>query len=91
MDLYARVTADGYLLYADDADAYTGSDSYWPDYYSDEFGDDDVDTLYLSGIPDDLAADLCEQGGSGQVFSDGYEAWQAALPYAPEGGDRDVV
>ena len=31
---------------------------------------------------DVLANDLCEQGGSGQVFADGYEAWQAALPYA---------
>ena len=81
MDLYARVTADGYLLYAATDDDYTGSDRYWPDYYSEDF-EDEVDTLFLADIPDGLADDLCEQGSSGQVFSDGYEAWQAALPYA---------
>ena len=86
MDLYARVTTDGYLLYAADADEFTGSDRYWPDYYSDEFGEDELDTLLLSDVPDALADDLCEQGGPGQVFGDGYEAWQAALPYW-KGGD----
>ena len=86
MNLYARVTDDGYLLYAATDEEYTGSDRYWPDYYSDEFTDDEVDTLYLADVPGPLAADLCEQGGSGQVFSDGYEAWQAALAYATEGG-----
>ncbi len=81
MDLYARVTTDGYLLYAATDEDYTGSDRYWPDYYTGDFTEDDVDTLHLANVPDNLAADLCEQGGSGQVFSDGYEAWQAALPY----------
>lgn len=80
MDVYARVTTDGYLLYAATDDDYTGLDSYWPDYYSDDFDEDDVDTVPLSNVPDRLANDLCEQGGSGQVFPDGYEAWQAALP-----------
>jgi len=79
MDVYARVTTDGYLLWAADADDYTGSDSYWPDYYTEDC--EDVDTVFLAGVPDDLADALCEQGGSGQVFSDGYEAWQAVLPY----------
>ena len=82
MNVYARVTTDGYLLYAATDDEYTGLDSYWPDYYSDDFGDDEVDTVCLAGVPEGLANDLCEQGGSGQVFADGYEAWQAALPYA---------
>ena len=86
MDLHARVTTDGYMLYAADAGDYTLSDRYWPDYYSDDFTEDDVNTLQLAGVPANLAGDLCEQGGSGQVFSDGYEAWQAALAYATEGG-----
>ena len=85
MDLYARVTTDGYLLYAATDDEYTGLDSYWPDHYSDGFDDDDVDTVCLVGVPGGLADDLCEQGGSGQVFADGYEAWQAALPYWRDG------
>ena len=85
MDLYARVTSDGYLLYAATADDYTGSDRYWPDYYAEDFADGDVDTLSLADVPADLAHDLCEQGGSGQVFGDGYEAWQAALAYAEDG------
>ena len=85
MDVYARVTDDGYLLSAATADDYTGSDRYWPDYYSDDFGQDQVETVCLSDVPANLSDDLCEQGGSGQVFSDGYDAWQAALPYA-EGG-----
>jgi|GEM_PF-1816429 len=83
--LFARVTSDGYLLYAATADDYTGSDRYWPDYYSDDFADGEVDTLLLSDVPDGLASDLCAQGGSGQVFADGYEAWQAALPYSEYG------
>ena len=74
------------MLYAASEDDYTGSDRYWPDYYTDEFGDDDLETVPLVNVPDDLAADLCEQGGSGQVFSDGYEAWQAAIPFDTEGG-----
>jgi hypothetical protein len=82
MNLYARVTQDGYMLYAASDQDYTGSDRYWPDYYSDEFPDGEVETLFLADVPADLAASLCEQGGSGQEFSDGYEAWQAALPYA---------
>ena len=85
MTLYARVTTDGYLLYAATDDEYTACDSYWPDYYSDEFADDEVNTLGLTNVPDDLAADLCKQGTSEQVYSDGYEAWQAAAPYATEG------
>ena len=86
MNLYARVTTDGYLLYAAPEDEYTGSDRYWPDYYSEDFTEGEVDTVFLADVSDELSADLCEQGGSGQVFSDGYEAWQAALPYAVEGG-----
>ena len=85
MNVYARVTTDGYLLYAATDDDYTGLESYWPDYYSGDFDEDDVDTVLLADVPDQLADDLCEQGGSGQVFSDGYEAWQAALPHR-EGG-----
>ena len=85
MNLYARVTTDGYMLHAASETDYTGSDRYWPDYYSDDFPEDEVATLHLAGVPNDLADDLCEQGGSGQVFSDGYEAWQAALAYATEG------
>lgn len=85
--LYARVTTDGYLLYAATEDDYTGSDRYWPDYYSDDFTEDQVDTLQLAGVPDDLAGDFCEQGGRGQVFSDGYDAWQAALVYVSKGGN----
>jgi len=85
MDVYARVTSDGYLLYAASADDYTGSDRYWPDYYSDDFAEGDLDTLFLADLPADLARDLCEQGGSGQVFADGYEACQAALPYSEFG------
>ena len=54
-------------------------------YYTDDFDEDDVDTLCLTGVPDGLADDLCEQGSSGQVFADGYEAWQAALPYWRDG------
>ena len=86
MNLYARVTTDGYMLHAASETDYTGSDRYWPDYYSDDFPEDEVATLHLAGVPNDLAGDLCEQGGSGQMFSDGYEAWQAALPYAVDGG-----
>ena len=32
MNLYARITLDGYLLYAATERDYTGSDRYWPDY-----------------------------------------------------------
>lgn len=85
MDVHARVTADGYLLYAAGADDYTGLDRYWPDYYSQDFNQDDVETVRLAGLPNDLAADLCEQGGSEQVFADGYEAWRVALPYRKGG------
>ena len=81
MEIYARVTTDGYLLYAATDDDYTGSDRYWPDYYSGDFDADEVDTILLTDVPESLADNLCEQGGSGQVFGDGYEAWQAALPY----------
>ena len=81
MNVYARVTTDGYLLYSATDDEYTGSDRYWPDYYSDGFDTDEVDTILLTDVPDSLVGKLCEQGGSEQVFSDGYEAWQAALPY----------
>lgn len=76
--IYCRVTSDGYLLAAAAEDDYTGSDRYWADYYDDGFGDDDVDTVCVD-VPSGLAADLCEQGTGGQVFSDGYEAWQAVL------------
>ena len=78
--IYCRVTSDGYLLAAATDDDYAGSDRYWPDHYNDDFADDTVDTVCV-GIPSDLAADLCEQGTSGQVFSDGYEAWQAVLAH----------
>ena len=81
MNVYARVTSDGYMLYAAPESEYTGSDRYWPDYYDSDFEDDDVGTVLLTDVPEDLARDLCEQGGSGQVFSDGYDAWQAALAY----------
>jgi len=85
VDLYARVTEDGYMLYAATKTDYTGSDNYWPDYYSDEFSESALATICLVGVPASIAADLCEHGGSGQVFSDGYEAWQAAMPYETEG------
>ncbi len=84
MNLYARVTTDGYMLHAASETDYTGSDRYWPDYYSED--SPEADTLSLADVPESLAADLSEQGGSGQVFSDGYEAWQAALPFALDGG-----
>jgi hypothetical protein len=74
--LYCRVTTDGYLLAAVTGDDYTGSDRYWADYYMDDFGDDEVETVCVE-VPDSLVDDLCEQGTSGQVFSGGYEAWQA--------------
>lgn len=76
--IYCRVTTDGYLLAAATEDDYTGSDRYWADYYTDDFGDDEVETLCVE-VPDGLADDLCEQGTTGQVFSDGYEVWQAVL------------
>ncbi len=88
MNLYARVTTDGYLTAAAAEDDYTGSDKYWADYYSDDFGEDELDTLFLADVPEALADDLCEQGTSGQEFSDGYEAWQAVLPYAGSGVSR---
>ena len=76
--VYCRVTSDGYLLYAAPEDDYTGSDRYWPDYYSDVFGEDEIETVCVE-VSSELAHDLREQGTTGQVFSDGYEAWQAVL------------
>ena len=81
--LYCRVTTDGYLLAAATGDDYTGSDRYWADYYTDDFGDDEVETMCVD-VPAHLADDLCEQGTSAQVFSDGYEAWQAVLAHDGE-------
>lgn len=81
-DVYARVTDDGYCTYAATTEDYTGEDRYWPDYFDDEFtSEHGVETMLLVDVPDSLASDLCEQGGSGQVFADGYDAWQAVLPY----------
>ena len=86
MNLSARVTADGYLLYVATEEDYTGSDRYWPDYYSADFSDGELETLTLLAVPDELAGELCKQGGSGQVFADGYDAWRAALPFIQKGG-----
>ncbi len=76
--LYYRVTSCGYLLAAATEDDYTGSDRYWSDYYTDDFADGEVETV-RADVPDTLADDLCAQGTGGQVFSDGYDAWQAVL------------
>jgi hypothetical protein len=87
MTVYCRVTSDGYLLYAATGDDYTGSDRYWPDYYGDDFGGDglEIETIAVEDVPPALADKLCEQGGSGQVYSDGYEAWQAVLVHVHAG------
>ncbi len=76
--IYARVHDDGYLLYAAYEDDYTGSDNYWPDYYSSDIDSDELETVHVV-VPEDVARDAVEQGGSGQIFGDGYEAWQTIL------------
>lgn len=69
--LYAKVSEDGYLFGATD-DPRGESDRYWPEEFRDE------GTVVLS-VPPDMVQALTEQGLPGQVYSDGYEAWQDVL------------
>lgn len=81
-DMYAVVTRDGAMLYADDDRqmAY--------DFAKREEGD----VIGLEDVPSDLAEKLIDfsQGNTMGAFRDQYEAWQAALPYAnlPESRQR---
>ncbi len=78
--IFCRVTLDGYLLAAAPENVYTGSDRYWQDYYTSDFRDGEVATVRVE-VPNSLAGDLYKQGTTGQVYFDGYAAWQAALAY----------
>jgi hypothetical protein len=76
--LYAFVIGDGSLYGAepngDGADFWIG--------HGGDIDDENMWGLYeLKNIPLDLAEKLMKQGTNEQVFSDGYEAWEAARPY----------
>ena len=81
-NLWALVIGDGYLYGADDSDS-----SLYRSYMEDGV----VVTSHHAGewaiyalhdVPAELATKLMDHGTSNQWFDDGYEGWQAALPYA---------
>lgn len=82
MDLLARYIADGYLSAAEMADTPNAtSERYWADYYSEDYDQNKGETVSLKNVPMEIASRLLVQGTSEQVFSDGYEAANAAAPY----------
>lgn len=75
--LIAAYIGDGYLY---------GASGYWnadtPRYWSGVRDEEGFELVRLVDVPDDVAANLCAQGLSGeQVYSDGYEAASVASPY----------
>ena len=80
--VYARVTLDGYILWASTEDG----DLEWPDKYwppnATEFGPlAGLRTITFYKVPSELANNLCQQGTEDQFYDDGYCAWLAVLPY----------
>ena len=71
VQLYAKVSEDGYLFGATDNDN-GDSDHFWPEDIRDE-------GTVLITVPEDMAQDLIDHGTSAQTYSDGYEAWQDVL------------
>ena len=77
--LLARITEDGYLLYATTDLANGWRDGFWQGVEME--GGDTPETVELFDVPPDLARKLTAQGTADQEFSDGYEAGSAAIPY----------
>ena len=79
INLYARYIGD-YLAYVAEEKDYTGKDSFWPDYYSDDYSEQNI-TVKLVNVPIDIAKNLLKQGTQEQFYADGYEAANAAVSY----------
>jgi hypothetical protein len=75
----AMYIEDGYL-YGASADPAAWGDSYWMMHLKEDV--ERWDLVELKGVPADLARKLEDQGTGAQWFSDGYEAANAAAPYA---------
>lgn len=74
---------DGVLMYAAIVEEETGNPylpRFWPWYYGDE-NELNWELVELVNVPADIARKLVVQGSREQVYSDGYEATQAAIPY----------
>ena len=86
LDMYATYVGDGYL-YGASTDDSAINPGYWQ-------LEEPYTIVILNDVPASLASDLEEQGTTNQVFSDGYEAANAAAPYvgAEVGtfGDDDI-
>lgn len=72
---------EGYLLAADYIKPEAYSDRYWADYYSEDLDEDEIETICLEDVPDDIADKLVRQGTTEQWYDDGYEAWGIALHF----------
>jgi hypothetical protein len=78
VNMYAMYIGDGYLAGA--TTDHNGDDPYyWPPEMREG---DDWEIAELNRVPQDLAEQLEVQGTSDQYFSDGYDAANAAAPYA---------
>lgn len=78
MRLLARVTNEGYMLGATDNMVGGSDESYWSDYYSDQY-DENEQVIVEIEVPQEMVQALLDHGTSGQVYSDGYEAWDDVL------------
>jgi len=80
-ELYALVYGDGSLYGAsDDPEAVDLDSSFWGDIAREE----DAAVYLMENVPMTEAGKFLDHGTSDQVFSDGYEAWDAAKPYVTD-------
>lgn len=75
-NLYALVLGDGSLFGATDSSR-GSSIRYW------RVNEPDWAIYLLKGVPEEMATRFVDHGTSAQSFSDGYQAWQAALRFHP--------
>ena len=78
VSLLARVTEDGYILGVTDDFDRGWYDDFWADNYSEENKELHPETIQIE-VPIEIRDKLLRQGTSDQVYSDGYQAWQAVL------------
>lgn len=85
VDIYCVVSIDGYLFAATENEEGC-NENYYPNDYFYEYDEEDdeskpsgTEIILVRNVPQDLADAACDIGTSGQIYSDGYEAWQEIL------------
>jgi len=78
VSMYALVYGDGALYAATDNPQGNDYEGFWRS----PVGDEGWAIYELRAVPLELAAQFKDQGSPAQAFSDGYEAWREAQPFA---------